>query len=196
MTEMVWPVVTLRVSKLKTTNGDIMNRVFVFSLLAVGISGHALLPGSALSQQVQLKEQLVGAWTQVSIDATSPDGTKRELFGPDPKGIVIYTSDGHFALVQTRADLTKLATSNRATATPEEAKAVVAGSIAYFGRYSVDEASKFVTVDIQGSTFANQIGSANDNKRIVTSLTANELRLTNPTSASGVRIELVFKRAN
>ena len=73
---------------------------------------------------------------------------------------------------------------------------MVAGSIAYFGRYSVDEANKVVTVDIQGSTFANQIGSASDNKRIITSLTADELKLTNPASASGVAIELVFKRAN
>jgi len=173
-----------------------MSRRYSLGLSAITAIGLALLPGSAVSQQTPLKEQLVGAWTQVSIDATSPDGTKRQLFGPNPKGIVIYSSDGHFALVQTRADLTKLATSNRATATPEEAKAVVVGSIAYFGRYSIDEASKVVTVDIQGSTFANQIGSASDNKRIITSLTADELKLTNPASASGVTIELVFKRAN
>jgi hypothetical protein len=94
------------------------------------------------------------------------------------------------------ADLTKLESSNRATATPEEAKAVVAGSIAYFGTYSVDEASKIVSIDIQASTFANQIGSTADNKRIITSLTANELKLTNPGSASGLKLELVFKRAN
>ena len=65
------------------------------------------------------------------------------------------------------AIITKIASSNRATATPEEAKAVVVGSIAYFGKYSVDETSKVLTVDIQGSTFANQIGNTTDNKRIV-----------------------------
>jgi hypothetical protein len=78
----------------------------------------------------------------------------------------------------------------------EEAKAVVAGSIAYFGKYTVDDASNVVSIDIQGSTFANQIGSASDNKRIVTSLTANELKRTNPGSASGLKLELVFERAN
>jgi hypothetical protein len=128
---------------------------YILGLASLTALGLALLLGFAVSQQKTLKDQLVGTWTQISIDATSPDGAKRQLFGPNPKGIVIYTGDGHFALVQTRADLTKLATSNRATATPEEAKAVVAGSIAYFGRYWVDEASKVVTVDIQGRTFAN-----------------------------------------
>jgi hypothetical protein len=98
--------------------------------------------------------------------------------------------------MQSRADLPKLESSNRATATPEEAKAVVAGSIAYFGKYSVDEAGRVVSIDIQGSTFANQISSTLDNRRIITSLTANELKLTNAGSASGLKLELVFKRAN
>ena len=100
--------------------------------------------------------------------------------------------------MQSRADLPKLESSNRATATAgsQEAKAVVAGSISYFGKYLVDEGSKVVSIDIQGSTFANQIGSTVDNKRIITSLAGNELKLTNPGSASGLKLELVFKRAN
>ncbi|HLQ89250.1 MAG TPA: lipocalin-like domain-containing protein [Xanthobacteraceae bacterium] len=173
-----------------------MNQLGILSLSATTVLMLALLPGSAVGQQKTLKEQLVGAWTMVSIDATLPDGTKRQLFGPNPKGIAIYTTDGYFSLTQMRADLPKLASSNRATATPEETKAVVVGSISYFGRYSVDETSKIVTVDIQGSTFANQVGSTTDNKRAITSLTANELKFTNPASASGVTIEAVLKRAD
>ena len=173
-----------------------MSRISIFGLTAIATIGVALLPVGAVGQEKSLKEQLVGTWLQVSIDGTFPDGTKRQLFGPNPKGILIYTSDGYFSLMQSRADLTKLESSNRATATPEEAKAIVAGSIAYFGKYSVDEASKVVSIDIQGSTFANQIGSTSDNKRIITSLSANELKLTNPGSASGLKLELVFKRAN
>jgi hypothetical protein len=156
----------------------------------------ALLPVDAVGQEKSLKEQLIGTWLQVSIDGTFADGTKRQLFGPNPKGIAIYTRDGYFSLMQSRADLFKLESSNRATATAEEAKAVVAGSIAYFGKYSVDEVGKVITIDIQGSTFANQIGSTTDNKRIITSLTADELKLTNPTSASGLKLELAFRRAD
>src|SRR4030088_1631653 len=109
--------------------------------------GAALLPVGAVGQEKSLKEQLIGTWLQVSIDGTFPDGTKRQLFGPDPKGILIYTSDGYFSLMQSRADLPKLESSNRATATAEEAKAVVAGSISYFGKYLVDEGSKVVSID-------------------------------------------------
>jgi Lipocalin-like domain len=173
-----------------------MSRIGIFGLTAIATIGVALLPVGTVGQEKSLKEQLVGTWLQVSIDGTFPDGTKRQLFGPNPKGMLIYTIDGYFSLMQSRADLTKLESSNRATATPDEAKAIVAGSIAYIGKYSVDEASKVVSIEIQGSTFANQIGSTSDNKRIITSLTTNELKLTNPGSASGLKLELVFKRAN
>jgi Lipocalin-like domain len=173
-----------------------MKRQSILSIAAAAVFALALLPGSAVSQQKTLKEQLVGTWTLVSVDVVLPDGTKRQLFGPNPKGIAIYTNDGYFSLIQMHTDLPKLASSNHATATPEEAKAVVAGSIAYFGRYSVDEASKIVTVDLQGSTFANQVGSATDNKRVITSLTASELKFTNPASASGATIDVVLRRAD
>ena len=107
-----------------------MNRFMAISVFALSLLTLALLPSSAVSQQKSLKEQLVGTWIQVSIEGTFPDGTKRQLFGPNPKGIVIFTSDGYFSLMQSRADLTKLASSNRATATPEEAKATGARDIA------------------------------------------------------------------
>jgi Lipocalin-like domain len=152
------------------------------------------LPGSALGQQKSLKEKLVGTWLQVSIDVVSTDGTRRPLYGENPKGIVIYTSDGYFALMQARIDLPKLASGRPATATVEEAKAVVAGSIAYFGRYSLDETSNVLSVDIQASTFANQVGDPTE-KRTITSLTERELKFTRLGVLPDTRLEVVFKRA-
>ena len=164
----------------------------VLTTLALLGSGIALSPGDALAQQKSLKEQLVGTWILVSSAIIRPDGTKTDR--PNLKGIVIYTSAGHFALVNVRADLPKLAANNRARATAEEARAVVAGSIAYFGTYSVNEVEKVITAKVEGSTFANLIGGA-EQKRIITSLTADELKFINPTSPSGVTLELVWKRA-
>lgn len=109
------------------------------------------------------------------------------------KGIVIYASDGHFAFISVATDLPKLASSDRAQATAEEARAVVAGSIAYYGTYSVNEADKVVTAKVEGGTFANLIGT--DQKRIITSLTMDELRFTNPRTPSGTALEFVWKRA-
>ncbi len=98
-------------------------------------------------------------------------------------GTWIYVSS-----TTTRADGSKTENLNA-----EEAKAVVAGSIAYFGTYSIDETDKVVIPKVEGSTYANLIGT--DQKRIITSLTTDELRFTNPRTPAGVTLEFVWKRA-
>jgi hypothetical protein len=162
-------------------------------VLAMAMSGLAAWPGAAASQEKSLKEQLVGTWLIVSVDNVRDDGSKAEQFGPSPKGIVIYAADGRFALLNSRGDLPKFASKNRDQGTPEENKAVVQGSIAYFGTYTVDEASKIITANIEGSTYPNFIGTSQ--KRLITSLTSDELKFVNPAASAGGKLQLVWKRA-
>ena len=166
--------------------------VLIATTVLLVIWGAVLPSGDALAQQKSLKEQLVGTWIYVSSTSTRADGSKTDR--PNLQGIVIYTSDGHFAFVSVRADLPKLANPDRARATAEEAQAVVAGSIAYYGTYSINEVDKVITPKVEGSTFANMIGGA-EQKRIITSLTADELKFTNPRTPSGETLEIVWKRA-
>ena len=77
--------------------------------------------------------------------------------------------------------------------TPDESKAIVSGAISYYGTYTVDEASKVVTMKIEASSFPNQLGM--DQKRLVTSITADELKYQNPTALSGGQIRVALKRA-
>ena len=72
--------------------------------------------------------------------------------------------------------------------------AVAAGSIVYFGSYSVNESDKVIAAQVETSTFANLVGAPNQ-KRIITSLTADELRFTNPRTTAGLILEFVWKRA-
>jgi hypothetical protein len=138
-------------------------------------------------------KKLIGTWLQVSIDTVSADGTRRPLYGENPKGIVIYTSDGYFSLMQARVDLPRLQSGLPSKATADEAKAVIAGSIAYFGTYSLDEATNILSLDIQASTLANFVGNPAET-RTITSLTDHELKFTR-SFVHGVTLEAVFKRA-
>ena len=54
-----------------------------------------------------------------------------------------------------RADLPKHSSNNAMNATTEEAQAIVKGMISYYGTYTVDEASKLLTLRIESSSFAN-----------------------------------------
>jgi hypothetical protein len=113
-----------------------MKKVFVVTGLGLALSG------VASAQQKSAKEEIVGAWNLVSVTSEMDDGKKGEPFGPAPKGIIIFSSDGHFSLFQARAELPKIAANDRAKATPGEAQSIIASSIAYYGAYSIDERTK------------------------------------------------------
>jgi hypothetical protein len=159
---------------------------------SVIIIGFALITGDAVAQKKSLKEQIIGTWIYASSGVTRAESSKADR--PNLKGMMIFTSEGHFTFMNMRSDLPKLAANQRSRATAEEAKAVVAGSIAYYGRYSVNESDKVISLKIEGSTFANMVGGE-EQKRTITSLTADELKLANPPTPSGEKVEFVWKRA-
>jgi len=169
-----------------------MDRRSVLSLSAITALGLALLPTSAVSQQKSLKDQLVGTWTLASWERVLPNGNKVQSYGTNPKGIVVFEANGRFFLMFARPDLPKIASNNPATATAEEAKAVMAGSIAYFGTYTVDDGNKVISLRMDASTFANQLST--DQKRTITSITANELKY-DTVALNGDKISIGLKRA-
>ena len=169
-----------------------MKRRSVLSIASMTAVAFALLPGLALAQQKSLKEQIVGTWTLVSNDNVGSDGTKRQLFGAKPKGILILDASGHYAQIYFHADLPKFKVNNRLEGTPEENKAVVHGTSAQFGTWSVDEAGKTLTRRIEGSLLPNQV--ALETKNPVT-LAGDELKMTATAPGSGGTSENVFKRA-
>jgi hypothetical protein len=166
-------------------------RVLTLTTVALVLVEIGVPPGDALGQQKTLKEQVVGTWSYVSVDTVRPDGSREQMYGPNPKGLVIFDSAGHYALVNARADLAKFASNNRTQGTAEENKAVVQGSIAHFGRYTVNEADRTITFYIEGSTFPNWSGI--EQKRPFT-VSGDELKWTTPASGGGLG-EVVLKRA-
>jgi hypothetical protein len=165
----------------------------MLGLSAVAVLVLALLSGSAVSQQKSLKDQLVGTWTLVSWTQTNQDGSKFERFGASPKGVNIFDANGRFFSMFARTDLPKVASNNPSTPTPEEGKAIVGGSISYFGTYTVDEGAKVITLRLDASSYPNLLGI--DNKRSIISLTADELKYGNPAPTTGGKIEYAFTRA-
>lgn len=163
----------------------------VLHLIAISGLGLTLLPGNAVSEQKSLKEQLVGTWKIVSVDNTRPDGSIKQIFGPNPRGIAVFDDHGNTVVVLMRSDRAKFAADNRDLGTPEEYKATVQGTHAYFGRYSVIEAEKTLVFHNEGNTFPNQEGI--DTKRFI-SITGDEFRWTTPAPSVGGRSEAVWKR--
>src|SRR5882724_7787609 len=168
--------------------GDTMNK----ALVAVGLG--LVLSSVAFAEEKSAKEQIVGAWTLVSVTSEMDDGSRGEPFGPSPKGVIIFSIDGHFSLFQSRAEIPKIVANDRAKATPEEAQSIVASSIAYYGTYSLDENTKVMVVNLAASTYAN-VAAIPNQKRTITLLTSDELKFGNPRTPNGMRLRTTWKRA-
>ena len=163
-----------------------MNRRSILSITALAAFGLAVLPGSAIAQQKTLKEQIIGTWIIVSSDSTAPDGKKEQLFGPNPKGILVFDASGQTVQVIVHPGVPKFKVNNRLKGTAEENTAAVHGTTATFGTFTVDEASKM------GSMVPNQTGT--ESTRMI-SVSGDELKMHVPAIGAGGSADNVWQRA-
>ena len=176
-----------------TRKRTIMNRfilpVITASMLIFGV----FLPREEAAAQTA--KDLVGTWTLVSL-TLEKDGQKTDFYGPNPKGQRTYDADGHFSEIIARADLPKFASNNRQAGTPEENKAVVQGSLAFFGTYSVSETDKTYTQHVESCTFPNWNGTE---RKYSFDISGDELNVTvisAPSTGTGTgTAHAVWKRA-
>lgn len=125
---------------------------------------------AASGAAAQTAKDMVGTWALKSDDSTTADGRKIQPFGPDPKGIAIFAGNGRFAIVISRPDLPKFASNNRMRGTAKENEAIVHGTFAFFGTYSV--ADGVMIQHVEGGTWPALIGT--DQKRTIASFTGGE----------------------
>jgi hypothetical protein len=139
--------------------------------------------GNADAQHKPLKEQVVGVWSLVSGSQV----------GADANGLLILDGSGHMSMQIIRPGRPKFASNSRMQGSADENKGAVHGMISYFGRYTVSEADKTITYQIERSSYPNWDGT--EQKRPFT-VTADELRYTNPApSSGGAPAQLIWKRA-
>ncbi len=139
------------------------------------------------------KNLVAGTWLMVSAKA-DPDGENRDLFGSHPNGQLIFTEGLQFSDVLVNPDVRMFASSDRAMGTEAENKAVVAGDLALYGTYTVDEQGCFATEHIVASTFPNWTGLNRDISLITETVDGDTMveRLKDP---GGPQIVIMWKRA-
>ena len=106
-----------------------------------------------------LASQLAGTWQLMSREDRTAAGERRidPSLGADPVAILIYDSAGNFAAQFMKRDrsTTEVAETRQASVNNS---AAVNGYDAYFGTYTVDEASRSVTQVLQGSLSPGDVG--------------------------------------
>jgi len=166
-----------------------MNRRCALGLCAIALVTIPAFPSSSVAQGKSLKDQLVGTWIYVSSTARRDNGSTVQR--PSFKGTATYTADGRFHLLAARTDAPEYKSGDLARPSSDEALAA-SGSFTYTGTYMVDENTKTIHANIETSTFPNFVPAA-DLRRIIRSITADEMSLTN-LDTPGLAIDTVWKR--
>ncbi len=138
--------------------------------------------GAAAERQDTREEKLVGTWSLVLVDNVLPDGGRIHLYGPEPRGLLLFDAAGRYSLQIYGAGRAKFASGDKGEGTPEENGAAVRGTNAHFGRYALDAAGHSVTFRIEHALFPNWEGT--EQKRSFT-LVGDRLKYTVPTPTTG-----------
>jgi hypothetical protein len=165
---------------------DVLQRTFAAAGLAMLTFGSSSVPAQSASA-------VTGTWTLVS-SVTEKGGTKSDQFGAGAKGMMSLDAQGHFMLTIIGPDLPKFDSGNRAKATPEESRIVVAGSIAMIGTYSMDVTNKTLTFHVETATFPNWNGTTQN--RLIVTADGDELKYVTPAASSGGVGTVTWKRAD
>lgn len=131
------------------------NRRALGAFLAAGPAIVAM-PSRAAAPAVS---PLVGTWTLVRVDNLSPDGSRVELYGPGPRGLLVFDAQGRYALQILRATRLRFASNDKARGTADEYADAVRGTNAHFGRYRVDSAASSISFEIEHASFPNWEGT-------------------------------------
>src|SRR5690242_14120536 len=102
-----------------------------FAVLVVVALISALASGKAPAGSVDDDaDDLVGVWQLRSFSLQVVGEAPRDIFGPQPKGYLIFTPEGRMMTIITRAD-------RQPAATAQDQAALLQSMVAYSGRYTV-----------------------------------------------------------
>jgi hypothetical protein len=106
-----------------------------------------------------LRDRFLGSWSLVSVEQVLPSGEVLRPFGDAPLGSLLYQADGYMAAQLSIGNPRKFASDDTSQATTEEAAAAWMTYIGYWGSFEVDAARGVVVHRVEGSWFANWIGT-------------------------------------
>lgn len=130
-----------------TPGGSSVFQATTVALCAVGLAASASAPEPAGSS-------LVGTWRLVSYVDT-PDGSAPILaFGLEPRGLFIFTADGHvsISIMRNPPDITAVTTD------PDPEACIPGWYCSYFGTYSVDVKKGVWITHVMGGNIPAYLG--------------------------------------
>jgi len=138
------------------------------------------------------KNNVAGCWNLIS-GYLDNHGTRIDILGAHPNGMLILTEDLHFTVIVNNPDIPKFASGDRSKGTPEEYKTAVTNSLGVYGTYTIDENGDFLEQHVLGSTFRDMNGSSRGRNELTEKVEGNRM-IENLKIAEGATITIVWQR--
>lgn len=151
--------------------------------LALMLTVGALAPQASRAAE----PSLAGTWTLTAADRLYPDGTRTRDYGDHPKGRLIIDDQGRYSLQIFSGERLKVASGDKASATPAEYASAAMGASTHYGTVTVDPAAHLLVFRIQGASFPNWEGSEQRRKYALTADTLG-YQVPTPRADGGVPI--------
>jgi len=101
---------------------------------------------------------LIGVWRLTAADKILPDGRQVADFGEVPRGIAIFTANGHYVVEIFQTDRIKSAAADDIKDAPEDYekyKDTLLNISCHFGTYTVNAAKGFITFHIDRASHSD-----------------------------------------
>ena len=105
-----------------------------------------------------MTDDFVGTWRLLTCAGRWSDGRVTQPYGDRPGGMLVYDGRGGFAGQIMAPGRPNFAADNLLKGGDAEVRAAFEGYVAYYGRYTVDEAQGLMIHLVEGSLFPNWIG--------------------------------------
>ena len=138
------------------------------------------------------KNNVIGCW-QLTSGYMDNHGTRIDILGSHPGGMLIFTEDLYFMVTVHNPDIPKFVSGDRSNGTPEEYKTTVTNSLGAYGTYTIDENGDFLEQHVIGSTFQNMNGSSRGKDELTEKVDGNKMSETLKI-ADGINVNLVWQR--
>jgi hypothetical protein len=155
------------------------------------VAAHLIMARPAEAEPLN---KVLGTWRMVSAQI-DPDGQNLPAYGPAPNSLLVFTADMHVVEVMTDSTVPKFASNARSHGTAEENQAAMAGSIGWFGTYTVDENGELSGDRVEGSTFPNWTGDVRTRKDLQLAVDGDRMSESFQ-RPEGARIVIIWERVH
>ncbi|WP_282341270.1 MULTISPECIES: lipocalin-like domain-containing protein [Pseudomonas] len=160
---------------------------------SIRLAAAALLLGAASSLAAGVPNKVAGTWNLIAATVEN-DGVTSYPYGPEPQGRLVFTPDLYFVEFLHDPRIPRFQSNERGGGTDAENRAVMAGSLALYGRYTVDALGNFSGNTVEGSSFPNWTGDVRTTRELRMEVEGERMieRFQRP---GGAKVSLVFQRA-